>query len=74
MERRIADLPFLGFPVRLAAPAESMRLSLMKAAHAVASRAAYKKFRVQRSTGFRRPPATLASIIENAIVLAVLGY
>ena len=36
-------------------------------AHAVASRAAYRKFWVPRSPGTRRPPGTLASIIENAI-------
>jgi hypothetical protein len=63
----MADLPSPGFPVRLAAPADFMRLSLMKAAHAVASRAAYWKFRVPQSTGTRQPPGTLASIIENAI-------
>jgi hypothetical protein len=69
-ESSIAHLPFSGFPVRLAAPAGFMRLSLMKAAHAVA----YRKFRVQQSTSFHRRPATLASIIENAIVLDVLGF
>jgi hypothetical protein len=64
----MADLPSPGFPVRLAAPADFMRLSLMKAAHAVASRAAYRKFRVLQSTGSRRRPATIANIIENVIV------
>jgi hypothetical protein len=65
-ERRIADLPFPGFRVRLAAPG-FMRLSLMKAAPAVASRAADRKFRVAQSTGFHQRWVDISSIIENVI-------
>jgi hypothetical protein len=44
-----------------------MRLFLMKAAHAVASRAGYREFRVPQSTGFYQRPATISSIIENVV-------
>jgi hypothetical protein len=55
----MADLPFPGFRVWLAA----------KAAHAVA----YRKPRVPHSTGNRGRPATIASITENVIVQDVFA-